>query len=50
MRGRMTKADSYVQPFEIGKPIVSHVVAKVLIRHSQIIRRCRCRYVALANH
>lgn len=30
MRGRMTKADSYVQPFEIGKPIVSHVVAKVI--------------------
>lgn len=30
MRGRMTKADSYVQPFEIGKPIVSHIVAKVI--------------------
>lgn len=30
MRGRMTKADSYVQPFEIGKLIVSHVVAKVI--------------------
>ncbi|EHJ08527.1 NADP-dependent oxidoreductase [Staphylococcus simiae] len=29
MRGRMTKADSYVQPFEINAPIVSHIVGKV---------------------
>ena len=47
----MTKADSYVQPFEIGKPIVSHVVAKVIDSTlADYKRRCRCRYVALANH
>jgi NADPH-dependent curcumin reductase CurA len=30
MRGRMSDAKSYVPPFEIGKPIVGGVVAKVL--------------------
>lgn len=30
MRGRMTKADSYVQPFELNAPIVSHIVGKVV--------------------
>lgn len=30
MRGRMTQSDSYVAPFEIGQPIVSHQVAKVI--------------------
>lgn len=29
MRGRMSQGDSYVQPFEVGKPIVSHIVAQV---------------------
>ena len=29
MRGRMSKGDSYVQPFEIGQTIESHVVAQV---------------------
>ena len=26
MRGRMTQADSYVEPFKIGEPIQSHIV------------------------
>lgn len=29
MRGRMSQGDSYVQPFEVGQPIVSHIVAQV---------------------
>lgn len=30
MRGRMTQADSYVEPFKIGEPIQSHIVGKLL--------------------
>lgn len=29
MRGRMSQGDSYVQPFEVGQPIISHIVAQV---------------------
>ncbi|MCE5097927.1 NADP-dependent oxidoreductase [Staphylococcus devriesei] len=30
MRGRMSQADSYVEPFEVGKPIESHIVGKII--------------------
>lgn len=35
MRGRMTQADSYVEPFKIGEPIQSHVVGKVIKSNSK---------------
>ncbi|WP_226386237.1 NADP-dependent oxidoreductase [Staphylococcus sp. Marseille-Q1834] len=34
MRGRMSQADSYVEPFEIGQPIESHIVGKVINSNS----------------
>lgn len=34
MRGRMNDAKSYAQPFEIGKPIIGGIVAKVLKSNS----------------
>ena len=35
MRGRMTQADSYVEPFKIGEPIQSHIVGKIIKSNSE---------------
>jgi len=39
LRGRMSDAKSYVEPFELNKPIVSGVIAEVLkSKHSSLIK------------
>ena len=45
----MSQGDSYVQPFEVGQPIVSHIVAQVTAsRSGWVPRRRYCYwYVAL---